>query len=623
MWAIRRASVPVRNNGCRILVARTCCAKFEAASDPLENGVQHSKSHKVTRSFNLTNSDFRGGICSAASFIWGRSLSSQAKANSSGKDEDELEDGFSDLEVPPEVDKVEELADKLDDESVSDRDDSDIDGDEAAEDALRLSEAETDSGEKGLARKSQSSPFLKIILDASRPSLTSSLDQWVGEGNPVGRAEISLALLNLRKRRLFGKALQFMEWLYANNHLEFEERDYASHIDLIAKVYGIYKAEKYIDKIPPSFQTEIIYRTLLANCVAAVNVKKAEETQSKMRDLGFSVTTFACNQLLLLYKRVDRKKIADVLKLMEKEDVKPSRFTYNLLIDTKGRMKDISGMEEVIKAMEAEGVEPDLFTRAMIARHYIFAGLNEKAEAALKEIEGNDISKNRVACRPLLPLYAALGKADDVGRVWKVCKSNPRLEECLAAIEAWGELGNVENAEEVFESMMKTWKKLSSKYYNTLLKVYARHKLLAKGKELAKRMSNSGCRIGPVTLDALVKLYVESGEVEKADSILQKASEKNQIKPLYHTYITVLDKYAQRGDIHNAEKIFHRMRLAGYVGRMGQYLSLLRAYINAKTPAYGFRERMKADNLFPNKLALAQLQAVDAFRKTEISELLD
>lgn len=204
-----------------------------------------------------------------------------------------------------------------------------------------------------------------------------------------------------------------------------------------------------------------------------------------------------------------------------------------------------------------------------------------------------------------------------------MCEQNPRLEECLAAIEAWGKLGKVEDAEKVFEKMMKTWKRLSSKYYNVLLKVYANHKLLSKGKELAKRMSDNGCRIGPLTWDALVKLYVEAGEVEKADSILQKASEQNQVKPLYNTYISVLEKYAERGDIHNAEKIFHRLRQVGYVGRMRQYQLLLQTYVNAKAPAYGFRERMKADNIFPNKAALSQLQAVDAFRKTQISELLD
>ncbi|KAL8225393.1 hypothetical protein R6Q57_017950 [Mikania cordata] len=71
-----------------------------------------------------------------------------------------------------------------------------------------------------------------------------------------------------------------------------------------------------------------------------------------MKDLNLPVTAFACNQLLLLYKRTDKKKIADVLLLMEKENVKPSLFTYRLLIETKGMSNDIIGMEQVLENHE-------------------------------------------------------------------------------------------------------------------------------------------------------------------------------------------------------------------------------------------------------------------------------
>ncbi|KAG0502110.1 hypothetical protein HPP92_002182 [Vanilla planifolia] len=626
MWAIRRASNTTRNQSYYVLVSRTIYAK---PGVHLVNGKDQQSKGDL---FLKEKGDPYTGVCCptrliscigslpAVSLDWARNLSSQVRTNSTDKDDD-LEDGFSDLDEPPETDNIGELTDREDkeiSEGDSDGENSDVTGD----DELGLSQTESDNGEKGLGKKIQSSLFT-TIMEAPRFSFANTLDKWVEEGNPLGRPEISLAMLNLRKRRLYGKALQFLEWLEATKRLDFGEREYASHLDLVAKMQGIYKAEKFIDKVPKSFRGEILYRTLLANCVSAVNVKKAEEVFSKIRDNGLPLTIFACNQLLLLYKKVNRKKIGDVLKMMEQEGIKPSLFTYRLLIDTKGRLHDISGMEDVITAMRAEGVEPDLYLQAVIAKHYIFDGHKEKAEAVLKDIEGDDIGNNRAACKVLLPLYASLDKVDDVGRIWNICKDNPRLEECLAAIEAWGKLGNIEKAEEVFEEMIKSWKKLSSKYYNALLKVYANHKLLIKGKDLAKRMSDSGCKIGPSTIDALVKLHVMAGEVEKADSILCKASEQNQLKPFYTTYIYMLETYAKRGDVHHAEKIFHRLKQLGFVGRIRQFQLLLDAYVNAKVPAYGFRERMKADNIFPNKTLSAQLQASDAFRRTEISELLD
>ncbi|CAK9188517.1 unnamed protein product [Ilex paraguariensis] len=629
MWALLRTSRTLKYRGIGVRASRTGCAKLEILSCLEDNAgvleprhVNSDRSLFLNRFYNTTSDSPRSfrGMCS---------FSSQAGTKSSGEEDDDLEDGFSELETPVNADAIQadKEEDENDDELVSEpelsgEEDNNVDI-EGPQNELELSETETDVSEKRSPRKRAFSALFKAIMAAPGISIHNSLDKWVEEGNDVTRADIALAMLNLRKRRMYGRALQLSEWLESTKRVDFVERDYASRLDLIAKVRGIQKAESYIEKIPKSFRGEVIYRTLLANCVVVGNVKKAEEVFNKMKDLEFPTTSFACNQLLLLYKRIDKKKIADVLLLMEKENVKPSLFTYKILIDTKGQSNDITGMDQIVETMKAEGIEPDIHTQAILARHYVSGGLREKAEAILKEMEGGNVKDNRWACHSLLPLYAGLGRADEVGRVWKVCESNPRLEECLAAIEAWGKLKKIEEAEAVFDRMQKIWKKLSSKHYSALLKVYANHKMLAKGKDLVKQMGDSGCRIGPLTWDALVKLYIEAGEVEKADSILQKAAQQNQMKPMFNSYIAIMDQYAKRGDVHNSEKMFHRMRQVGYLARLRQFHCLIQAYINAKAPAYGIRERMKADSVFPNKALAGQLALVDPFRKTAVSDLLD
>lgn len=618
MFALRRASIPLRNQSNCTIVVRACCVSKDISSGFTEKGRKIENNYSFGN--HIINFCSREFAISPSSLFWTRNISSQIGTKSSDG-EDELEDGFSDLELLPETSEHTKLLTKdHDDVNIEE----DVSEEEAVHSELGLLDDEIESKEKiNAATKSNSLSVFKLLVEMPKESVNSALDNWVKEGKPLGRDEISLAILNLRKKRFYKKALQLYEWVEANKQIEFTEKDYKSYLDLIAKIQGIPKAEKYVTNLSESFQTEPIYRTLLANCVATGNVKKSEAIFNKIRDLGSPLTAFSCNQLLLLYKRVDRKKIADVLKLMEKENVKPSLFTYKLLVDVKGRAHDISGMEDVAELMKSEGIEPDVAVKSLMAKHYIFAGLKEKAEAVLKEIEGEDINEHRVACKELLPLYAALGKADDVERIWKVCEANANLEECSACIDAWGKLGNIEKAENVFELMEKSRTRLPPRFYNCMIKVYASHKLLLKGKELAKKMAESGMRIGPLTIDALVKLHVEAGEVEKADSILRKAAQQSQIKPLYCSYIVVLDHYARRGDIHNAEKIFQITRQSGYIGRIGMYQTLLKAYQAAKAPIYGFRERLKADNLFPNKAVAAQLAAMDAFKKTEISELLD
>ncbi|CAK8543078.1 unnamed protein product [Lathyrus sativus] len=620
MWALRRASLPaLRKRGFNV---RFSCVNL-TSSTWVENESGIDDSRRIINGdggFSLRNRCYHSGEGSLKFTTGRRELSSEAGASSTKDEEDDLEEGFSELETSAgdESEKLSGSDTELSDES----DEVDIEEPHNELDLPLSHDEDVILMEKKSSRRKAESELFKAIMEAPGLSIHKALDKWVEEGKEMSREEISLAMVNLRKRKMYGRALQLSEWVESKNHLQFVEKDYASRLDLIAKLHGLYKAEVYIQSIPESSRGETIYRTLLANCVIQNNLKKGEEIFNKMKELEFPLTAFACNQLLILYKRNDRKKIADVLLLMEHEKVKPSPLTFKILIDAKGQSNDIAGMEQIVDKMKAEGIEPDIQTNAVLVGHYISAALVDKAKTILKEIEGENLKENRWACRILLNLYADLGMADEVERVWKVCETRPWIEECLSAIEAWGKLKKIDEAESVFEMMSKRWK-LTSKNCSVLLKVYAKHNMLVKGKDLVKRMADNGCLIGPLTWDALVKLYVQAGEVEKADSILQKAIQQSKMKPLFSSYIAILEQYSKRGDIHNSEKIFYRMKLAGYASRIRQYHVLIEAYINAKVPAYGIRDRLKADNIYSNKTLSHMLTQVDGFRKSPVSELLD
>jgi pentatricopeptide repeat protein len=574
---------------------RACGSVTETSSfciDEKAESVEHiqvksDKSSVVVKNIYWTPHD------SPKSFITGRRfLSSQA-----GKESSDEEEGDQDLEAV--------LSDS----------DEEVDEHSGDEDLI---DAEISASEKAASKKPGSFPLFRKIIAGSGVTVGKVINKWVEEGNDVSRVDILQVLYKLRRRRMFSRALQLLDWLELTKKFEFTERDYASRVDLIAKSRGIPAAESYINStIPKEFKTEVIYRTLLANYVRENKVQKVEKIVNKMNDLGFTISAFTCNQLLLLYKRLDKKKIADVLLLMENKDVKPNIFTYRILINIKGLSNDINGMEQILETMSNQDVEPDLRVYADIARHYISAGLNEKAEVVLKKMEGDNIRENPYAIRHVLPLYASIGKSEDVSRIWNICKSDPKMEECLAAIESFGILKQIEDAEEVFDNMSKSGRKLSTKHYTTILRVYSSKKMLEKGKEIIQKMCDCGCLIGPYAWDALVKLYIDAGELEKADSVLEKARQNRKFKAMFNSYISIMSVYAKRGDVHNAEKMFFWMKQAGYVARSRQYQTLVEAYANAKQPAYGMRDRLKADNIFPNKGMAALLSSVDAFRKKQ------
>ncbi|XP_073149606.1 pentatricopeptide repeat-containing protein At1g80270, mitochondrial-like [Henckelia pumila] len=621
MWALRRASVHIRNPGISSGSTRISCVQSEILTCYLENyhtgliGPQEKVFDRLLSNTRFYNSSF----VSLKSYTEFHPFSSQAGPKSHVKDDDDkLDDGFSDLGMPCGLVQESTSGDENGDEF------SEGDGVmDDKENELEASILEADAGKKSSTETKATSTLIKAILANHAISMKEVCEKWVEEGNEVSQIEVSLTMLELRKRRLFLRALQLSEWLESSKHLDFLENYYASRVDLVAKVRGHKQAERYVEQIPESFRGELVYRTLLANCVAATDVKKSEEVFDKIKNLGLPVTLFSFNQLLILYKRSGYEKIADVLLLMQKENIKPSVSTYQILIDIKGKSKDISGMEQILEKMKADGVKPNNHMLLSLARYYTAVGLKDKAETMLKEVERVDINENLGICGVLLPIYALLGREDEVGRIWKACESRPSWVDCMAAIEAWGQLGKIENAEAAFDIMVKKLETKSVKHFNALLKVYANNKMFAKAKNLVKQMEASGCYPNPLTWDALVTLYIATGEVEKADNILEKSAQQRRGRPLVNSYIAIMDEYAKSGDIHSVERLFLRMRKAGYAARHQQYNTLLLAYKNAKAPAYGFIERMKGDSLLPSKSFTMQVAKVEAFRKENVADLLE
>ncbi|KAI5396412.1 hypothetical protein KIW84_062576 [Lathyrus oleraceus] len=92
-------------------------------------------------------------------------------------------------------------------------------------------------------------------------------------------------------------------------------------------------------------------------------------------------------------------------------------------------------------------------------------------------------------------------------------------------------------------------------------------------------MAYDGCLIGPLTWEALVKPYVQAGESREC---MWYSAEGNP------TESDATD-----------------------------------AYINAKVPAYGIKDGLKADNMYSNITLAHMLTQVDGFRKSPVSDLLD
>ncbi|KAK7401378.1 hypothetical protein VNO78_12805 [Psophocarpus tetragonolobus] len=125
-----------------------------------------------------------------------------------------------------------------------------------------------------LKRKS-SLELLRTIMDSPGRYIPRILKGFVAAGEDFSHLEISKIEFILWNHHMYYKALQISEWLETTKQFEYSEGAYASRLDLIAKVLGVGAAEKYMKNVPESSKGELLYRTLLANCVRCGNMEKS------------------------------------------------------------------------------------------------------------------------------------------------------------------------------------------------------------------------------------------------------------------------------------------------------------------------------------------------------------
>lgn len=89
---------------------------------------------------------------------------------------------------------------------------ADMSGSESeSESELDLLDAEEETTENNDRERRGSSGLFKAVVESSTMNVKNALDKWLEEGHDLSRSEISHAIFELRRRRMYGKALQVLD----------------------------------------------------------------------------------------------------------------------------------------------------------------------------------------------------------------------------------------------------------------------------------------------------------------------------------------------------------------------------------------------------------------------------
>ncbi|KAG6486878.1 hypothetical protein ZIOFF_055459 [Zingiber officinale] len=464
--------------------------------------------------------------------------------------------------------------------------------------------------------------YRRLFREGNAPmTVRNKLEEFLKSHKRVHKWEVGAAIRRLRDHKLFRPALKVFDMLdsigghlmsklsevMSKRGMNLTVSDQAIHLDLVAKARGISSAEEYFVNLPDDSKNHLTYGALLNCYCKELLSEKAEALMDKMKELGFASSPMAYNSLMTLYSKTDQQgKISSIIQEMKANDVTPDCFTYNIWMRSFAAMKDIPEVERVIEEMKRDGrVEADWTTYSNLASIYVDAGMFQKAEDALKELEKMNTTHDAVAYQFLITLYGRTGNLVEVHRVWRALKvARPKMVNMsyLNMIQALVNLKDLSGAEECFKEWDNKHASYDIRIANILIKAYIDEGMLDKANDFKKHAKERGGRLNPKTWEIFMNYHLKNEDIKKAhwcaDRAIKKGRSLGRIWVPPSEAITAIMAYFEKmKDVSAAEEFIELLQKVQKDLGPEVFESLIRTYANAGMKSPGIRRRLKMENV--------------------------
>ncbi|XP_021720858.1 pentatricopeptide repeat-containing protein At1g07590, mitochondrial-like [Chenopodium quinoa] len=447
--------------------------------------------------------------------------------------------------------------------------------------------------------------------------------KWMGEGFPVHRGDIFHAINRLRKLQLHKRALEVMEWVIREKPYRPKELDYSYLLEFTIKLHGISHGERLFTNIPVEFQNDLLYNNLVIACLDKGVVRLSLEYMKTMRELGHPISHLIFNRLIILHSSPRRRKmIPKILAQMRADKVSPHVSTFNILLKIEANDHNIEGLMKVFGDMKRANIEPNEVTYCILATAHAVARLYCGCETYVEAVEKSKTGNNWSTFDVLIILYGYMGKAQEIDRIWCIVQGFPhvRSKSFLLAIEAFGRIGQLNRAEELWEEIKSREGMKSTEHYNSMVSVYGQNGFIDKVSGLFKEMKMNGCKPNAITYRHLTLGCLKAGLTKEALKTIEMGSKQftsSKVKkstPWLETTLSILEMFAENGDVETAENLFEELKQANYTRYTFVYNCLIKAYVRAKVYNPNLLRRMILGGARPDAETYSLIKLVEQFR---------
>ncbi|KAI4367098.1 hypothetical protein MLD38_022870 [Melastoma candidum] len=457
-------------------------------------------------------------------------------------------------------------------------------------------------------------------------SVGSAFQQWMGEGFPIHRGDIFHAVNRLRKLKKDRQALEMMEWVIRERPYRPNELEYSYLLEFTTRIHGISHGERLFSRVPSEFHTALLYNNFLIVCLEKGVIRLSLAYMKKMRELDFPISYLVFNRLILLHSSPKRRKIIPKILTQMKADGVPLHVsTYNILMKMEANEHNVERLLKVYGEMRQRDVEPNEVSYCILALAHVAARLYTAAEAYVEAIEMANTGRNWNTLDILLMLYGYLGKVKELERTWVRLKDLPHVRDknYVVAIEAFGRMGDIDRAEGLWNEMKSVWGLDSAIQFNCLMFVYCKHGLIAKASALFREAVAGGIKPDAITYRHLALGCLKAGLHDEAlktmelGSRLPMSRKLTRSTPWLETTLSIMEMFAERGDVDNAEGLFDELSQVKYARYTFVGNALIRAYVRAKEYNPNLLRRMILGGARPDAETYSLLKLAEELQGTQ------
>ncbi|RLN04353.1 pentatricopeptide repeat-containing protein [Panicum miliaceum] len=454
-------------------------------------------------------------------------------------------------------------------------------------------------------------------------SVCAAMRGWMADGRAVHRGHVFHAVNRLRRHRRHRTALQVMEWIMRERPYKLSDLDYSYLLEFTAKVHGISEAESLFLRVPQEYQKELLYNNLVIAALDLGLIKHSYAYMRKMKELSLPISPYVYNRLIILHSSPGRRKtISKILSQMKADRVTPHTSTYNILLKIQANEHNIDGVARVFNDMKRAKIEPNEITYGILAIAHAVARLYTVSQTYVEAIENSMTGTNWSTLEILLILYGYLGKEKELKRTWKIMQGLPhiRSKSFILAIEAFGKVGSVDQAENIWVNINSTKKLSLTEQFNSILSVYCRHGIVDKASAVFKEMRASGCQPNAITYRHLALGCLKSGLVREALNTMDMGKKEVVTKkvrsstPWLETTHMLLENFAEIGDLENAKRVYGELSESKYCRNSFVYNTLLKAYVKAKVYEPDLLRIMILRGAMPDAETYSLLRLIEQFK---------